>query len=1050
MARIYDTVDQARALGCPIILSEIFRIGGLDGQGGEIFQLNSQIQSNNALGIPTEFLRNELQDLEADLGILQQASVAENCVQTGGGPITAQPSIRINNGVNTIDFGSVPTNDFAEGVIEIENNGSADLKIYQYTQLTNASFIPIGTWPTMTVTNPYVLKAGDKLPLPIKFIPQSDQLYTFPLEFYTNVTATNGANIVNLVGIGTQPQDPGDGSIVLGKKKTGSTRTFVLKNLRESIMESRNNPQINSQFFDARPTKNNVKLVADIYQCYTEPNKTTTTQKKVLENVVIGEGIGSFWYENCQDFIGGLLPVYQYYYDLSKIIDIRTWKANTNMVDATGINQNVGINTLDNPNAVADAILAGREDARTVINKLKAVADEIEDGNAFWGKNTSPCEKFDGNTNKYITELLNNKDNDKDRPTFYGKSMVKVYDGRNDQRQTRSTTITNRNRPDLVSPISGFPERTINYAYFSNGGYGRLECLSPKSGCFIVSQTAIPNQTRPVGDIIVKLAKNGRSPLPEQIPSDPCYRGYRTKYISGTVWEQYWEVQLNCLGDLYPEYEWRIDDALFEKNGTHFEVWEDVEFAGTEIGFNDVCNPKEVAKEQDPYIEASDIRGCYQLHTSKIFHKYPDYKIQGMDDYIKGPEVLTTQDYSGLGPGIKLNRKIQRADCIDTPIKVYHPLAVGRDIIAGRDSIETRGLFNFTQSLLSYSTSSIQSVETKKYHYDIVDETRLINGLPISYFSVAYGSKAGSGSLYEGYELNDSPTRAIYSQHRLLTLEPFETEFQVYNNGILSSNEKDVYIISFNRDSLIDRIDPGNFEISLKNFTNSDIMTFIDNSNDLLETEFSTDFQYTSFDIVSGSLTKGVHPSGSGDISTNTTFTSYGKVYPTLGIIIFDAKKLDDELGFNTNRASNVDGDNAYKLFTAISGAAALGYPMKARNSTTKKSNYYYIRVNTNASNYTNNPTMVNPPNFVRSLDEIKNLDDCEDKVDLILQLMDNKPTTDGNFIKNEYFKLRPTTYITTVGLYNDANELLAVAKVSKPIMKTPDKDILIKIRLNW
>jgi hypothetical protein len=29
-------------------------------------------------------------------------------------------------------------------------------------------------------------------------------------------------------------------------------------------------------------------------------------------------------------------------------------------------------------------------------------------------------------------------------------------------------------------------------------------------------------------------------------------------------------------------------------------------------------------------------------------------------------------------------------------------------------------------------------------------------------------------------------------------------------------------------------------------------------------------------------------------------------------------------------------------------------------------------------------------------------------------------------------------------------NELLAVAKLSKPIIKTPDKDILIKIRLNW
>jgi hypothetical protein len=34
--------------------------------------------------------------------------------------------------------------------------------------------------------------------------------------------------------------------------------------------------------------------------------------------------------------------------------------------------------------------------------------------------------------------------------------------------------------------------------------------------------------------------------------------------------------------------------------------------------------------------------------------------------------------------------------------------------------------------------------------------------------------------------------------------------------------------------------------------------------------------------------------------------------------------------------------------------------------------------------------------------------------------------------------------------LYNDAEELLAVAKLSKPVKKTPETDILIKIRLNW
>jgi hypothetical protein len=55
-----------------------------------------------------------------------------------------------------------------------------------------------------------------------------------------------------------------------------------------------------------------------------------------------------------------------------------------------------------------------------------------------------------------------------------------------------------------------------------------------------------------------------------------------------------------------------------------------------------------------------------------------------------------------------------------------------------------------------------------------------------------------------------------------------------------------------------------------------------------------------------------------------------------------------------------------------------------------------------------------------------------------------------NNIMKYNYFKYNPITYITTVGLYNDAKELLAVAKLSKPILKTPNKDILIKIRLNW
>jgi len=43
-----------------------------------------------------------------------------------------------------------------------------------------------------------------------------------------------------------------------------------------------------------------------------------------------------------------------------------------------------------------------------------------------------------------------------------------------------------------------------------------------------------------------------------------------------------------------------------------------------------------------------------------------------------------------------------------------------------------------------------------------------------------------------------------------------------------------------------------------------------------------------------------------------------------------------------------------------------------------------------------------------------------------------------------------PQTYMTTVGLYNDNNDLVAVAKMSKPLVKDFTKEALIRVKLNW
>lgn len=39
------------------------------------------------------------------------------------------------------------------------------------------------------------------------------------------------------------------------------------------------------------------------------------------------------------------------------------------------------------------------------------------------------------------------------------------------------------------------------------------------------------------------------------------------------------------------------------------------------------------------------------------------------------------------------------------------------------------------------------------------------------------------------------------------------------------------------------------------------------------------------------------------------------------------------------------------------------------------------------------------------------------------------------------------TPYVTTVGLYNDTNELLMVAKLGKPIMISPDTDMTFIVK---
>lgn len=337
--------------------------------------------------------------------------------------------------------------------------------------------------------------------------------------------------------------------------------------------------------------------------------------------------------------------------------------------------------------------------------------------------------------------------------------------------------------------------------------------------------------------------------------------------------------------------------------------------------------------------------------------------------------------------------------------KVYTAFTI-EDVVEGGTERVTRGMWsNNSAELTSFWTSSYQSTTQKSYYYEIYngDPTVSTNN---AQFSVAYGHTDGSGSFGQN---EDSPSNAIYSQLQQVLLPSNQRVFSF--NGVSS---RDVYAVTINRARLKDKLDPGNWELVLSGSA-GETLRLIDDSGDVNQTGDST---ATSYNIVSGSLLNGVY----------STDVVYGSVFPQQGILVMSATALDASASLDTERsASSVtaslaggeDRHNHRRLFLAISGAAAANASdgFQSRNEEEVKSTFFFVRAKNAEYNFSNNPSYVTGS---------------------------NGQMQQATFVGN------PKTYITAVGLYNNDNELLAVAKLSKPILKSFSNEVLIKVKLDF
>ena len=379
---------------------------------------------------------------------------------------------------------------------------------------------------------------------------------------------------------------------------------------------------------------------------------------------------------------------------------------------------------------------------------------------------------------------------------------------------------------------------------------------------------------------------------------------------------------------------------------------------------------------------------------------------QSLADDVTGGNTLNLNG-SAIGSFIqtqlrpKLETLLSTQATIDATVsKAFSKFNMSDDLVENVMQKVTTPLWtNSTSSLSSFFTSSTQTGSTQgTYYWDIYNLAPGTENSAVQ-FSIAYGHYAGSGS---GGITDNRPYKAIYSQHVNTVLNPGDTRFSFSPIVGTSNYEDDFYAINISRPLYKERLDPGNWELKLSGSQN--VLQFIDDSGQ--STSAGTGSGARVFNIVSGTI-------DGGQVGTQ----KYGFVYPDVGMIVFSGQ-ISASVGWDIDTSDTTSANHGF-FFNALSASAASETfaHFKARSEEDVTSTHYFCRVHSSEYNFSNNPTWANQITGIPVNDE---------------------------------FKTDPKAYITTVGLYNDAKELLAVAKLSKPLLKSFSREAVIKVKLDF
>jgi hypothetical protein len=337
------------------------------------------------------------------------------------------------------------------------------------------------------------------------------------------------------------------------------------------------------------------------------------------------------------------------------------------------------------------------------------------------------------------------------------------------------------------------------------------------------------------------------------------------------------------------------------------------------------------------------------------------------------------------------------------------------DFLVSADSVTAPCWTDNVATLTSFFTSSTQNASSQGDYALAVYQTSSVEDSAAVQFYIAYCDQYGSGSTaYNSSVPGLSPSRTLFGQYRNLVLEDENSSFIF---GEVSSSQ--FFAISVERANYRQSLLPGSINLTLSGSAANTTLKLTDNSNDVSVVPYINGTRV--YQMISGSNGTAASAAPAGTTTRGYTASgSYGWFIPDMGTILLNAKALQllvvnggVALAPSTGSSTVANGLNNMIMLRSINSGSS--FTLNSQENVT--SDYVYIRPQNAEFNYTTNPSFISG--------------------------------STGEVIYSQFIN-NPQTYITTVGLYNDANELLAVAKLSRPLVKDFTKEALIRVKLDF